>query len=61
MPNDVAERESGVARTVVVANHFELHGRPWSNNFRGTNIFHFTIDGNDDLTSFRNTSERVCD
>lgn len=30
-------------------------------NFRVTNIFHFTIDANGDMTSFRNTSERVCD
>ena len=30
-------------------------------NFRVTNIFHFTIDANGNLTSFRNTSERVCD
>jgi len=30
-------------------------------NFRVTNIFHFTIDANGTLTSFRNTSERVCD
>jgi hypothetical protein len=31
------------------------------NNFRVTNIFHFTIDANGNMTSFRNTSERVCD
>jgi hypothetical protein len=30
-------------------------------NFRVTNIFHFTIDANGDMTSFRNTSERICD
>jgi len=30
-------------------------------NFRVTNIFHFTIDANGTMTSFRNTSERVCD
>ncbi len=30
-------------------------------NFRVTNIFHFTIDANGNLTSFRNTSERICD
>ena len=29
-------------------------------NFRVTNIFHFTIDANGNMTSFRNTSERVC-
>ena len=31
------------------------------NNFRVTNIFHFTIDANGTLTSFKNTSERICD
>jgi len=31
------------------------------NNFRVTNIFHFTIDANGNMTSFKNTSERVCD
>jgi hypothetical protein len=31
------------------------------NNFRVTDIFHFTIDANGNMTSFRNTSERVCD
>ena len=30
-------------------------------NFRVTNIFHFTIDANGNLTSDKNTSERVCD
>jgi hypothetical protein len=30
-------------------------------NFRVTNIFHFTIDANGNLTSEKNTSERVCD
>ena len=30
-------------------------------NFRVTSIFHFTIDANGNLTSDRNTSERVCD
>ena len=30
-------------------------------NFRVTNIFHYTIDANGTLTSFRNTSERVCE
>jgi hypothetical protein len=29
-------------------------------NFRVTNIFHFTIDANGNMTSYRNTSERVC-
>jgi len=30
-------------------------------NFRVTNIFHFTIDANGTMTSFKNTSERICD
>jgi len=30
-------------------------------NFRVTNIFHFTIDANGNMTSFKNTSERICD
>jgi hypothetical protein len=30
-------------------------------NFRVTNIFHYTIDANGTMTSFRNTSERICD
>jgi hypothetical protein len=30
-------------------------------NFRVTSIFHFTIDANGNLTSSRNTSERICD
>jgi len=30
-------------------------------NFRVTNIFHYTIDANGIMTSFRNTSERICD
>ena len=30
-------------------------------NFRVTNIFHFTIHANGNLTSYRNTSERICD
>jgi hypothetical protein len=30
-------------------------------NFRVTNIFHFTIDANGNLTADRNTSERICD
>ena len=31
------------------------------NNLRVTNIFHYTIDANGTLTSYRNTSERICD
>ncbi len=31
------------------------------NNFRVLNIFHYTIDANGVMTSFKETSERVCD
>jgi hypothetical protein len=30
-------------------------------NFRVTNLFHFTIDANGNLTSYHNTFDRVCD
>ena len=29
-------------------------------NFRVTSIFHYTIDANGNMTSFKNTSERLC-
>ncbi len=45
--------------TAIFLRHFISQGS--LENFRVTNIFHFTIDANGTLTSFRNTSERVCD
>ena len=45
--------------TAIFLRHFISQGS--INNFRVKNIFHYTIDANGVMTSFRNTSERICD
>ena len=51
--------ESPINDTAIFLRRFISQGS--LPNFRVTNIFHYTIDANGRMTSFKNTFERICD